>query len=225
MNQTQNLGEMLMGENPNTPQEVPTPLPGWQKCLLCPDYGPNCNGASLRTFGSIESIRTFHKAVKKKKKISLKAIASVATTISENTVNDYFSNVEKDFKVTTVIAIDAAILEICGNRVGMPPLDHACPASSSEVRQKIAAADMKLAAAELKVAQLETDVAELRRKLTENKGKHIAQLEQMQKLHEKDAEWLKEDIRLWRKIAFISMGIGLVLLCLLLAYFILTAFL
>lgn len=221
MNQTQNLGEMLMGENPNIPQEVPSSLPGWEKCLICADYGVNCNGASLSTFGSIASIRAFHKAVKKMRKISLKAIAAVATTISENTVNDYFSNVEKDFKVTTVIAIDSAILSICGNRVGMPPLDHACPTSSSEVRQQLAAADMKLAAAELKAAQSETDVAELRRKLAENKGKHIAQLEQLEKIHQKDKEWLKEDIRLWRKIAFISMSIGLVLLSLLLAYFIL----
>lgn len=223
MNQTHNLGEMLMVENPNIPQEVPNPIPGWQKCLLCADYGQNCNGASLLTFGSIASIRAFHKAVKKMRKISLKSIAAVATTISENTVNDYFSNVEKDFKVTTVIAIDAAILAICGNRIGMPPLDMACPASSSEVRQQLAAADMKLAAAELKAAQSETDVAELRRKLAENKGKHIAQLEQMEKLHQKDTDWLKEDVRMWRKIAFISMGIGLVLLSLLLTYFILTA--
>ena len=51
------------------------------------------------------------------------------------------------------------------------------------------------------------------------KGKHIAQLDQLQELHQKDTQWLKEDIRLWRRIAFISMGIGLVLLTLLLVYF------
>lgn len=143
----------------------------------------------------------------------------MATTISENTVNEYFSNVEKDYKVTTVMAIDAAISSICGNRVGLPPLDHACPTSSSEVRQQLAAADMKLAAAELRAAQSETDVDELRRHLAEVKGKHIAQLDQLQELHRNDTQWLKEDIRLWRRIAFISMGIGLVLLTLLLFYF------
>lgn len=213
------LSEMPLGENPTIPQEVPNQIPGWQKCLLCADYGAICNGASLGTFGNIASIRTFHKTIKKIRKIPLKAIANVATTISENTVNEYFSNVEKDYKVTTVMAIDAAISSICGNRVGLPPLDHACPTSSSEVRQQLAAADMKLAAAELRAAQSETDVDELRRRLTEVKGKHIAQLDQLRELHSKDTQWLKEDIRLWRRIAFISMGIGLVLLTLLLVYF------
>ena len=213
------LSEMPLGENPTIPQEVPNAIPGWQKCLLCADYGATCNGASLGTFGNIASIRTFHKTIKKIRKIPLKAIANVATTISENTVNEYFSNVEKDYKVTTVMAIDAAISSICGNRVGLPPLDHACPTSSSEVRQQLAAADMKLAAAELRAAQSETDVDELRRRLTEVKGKHIAQLDQLQELHRNDTQWLKEDIRLWRRIALISMGIGLVLLTLLLVYF------
>ena len=213
------LSEMPLGENPITPQEVPNPIPGWQKCLFCTDYGATCNGASLGTFGNIAAIRTFHKTIKKIRKITLKAIANVATTISENTVSEYFSNVERDYKVTTVLAIDAAISSICGNRVGLPPLDHACPTSSSEVRQQLAAADMKLAAAELRAAQSETDVDELRRHLAEVKGKHIAQLDQLQELHRNDTQWLKEDIRLWRRIAFISMGIGLVLLTLLLVYF------
>ena len=47
----------------------------------------------------------------------------------------------------------------------------------------------------------------------------FAQLDQLRELHSKDTQWLKEDIRLWRRIAFISMGIGLVLLALLLVYF------
>lgn len=213
------LSEMPLGENPTIPQEVPNHIPGWQKCLLCADYGSNCNGASLGTFGNIASIRTFHKTIKKIRKIPLKAVANVATTISENTVNEYFSNVEKDYKVTTVMAIDAAISSICGNRVGLPPLDHACPTSSSEVRQQLAAADMKLAAAELRAAQSETDVDELRRHLADVKGKHIEQISQIQKDSAKSEEWLKEDIRLWRRIAFIAMVIGLVLLTLLLVYF------
>ena len=117
------------------------------------------------------------------------------------------------------MVIDAAILSICGNRIGLPPLDHACPTSSSEVRQQLAAADMKLAAAELRAAKSETDVDELRQHLAEAKRKHIEQISQIQKDSAKSEEWLKEDIRLWRRIAFISMGIGLVLLALLLVYF------
>lgn len=224
MEQNEKLDKITTGENPDTPHEVPGPLPGWHKCLLCADYGVNCNGSSLGTFGDIAAVRSFHKAVKKVRKLSVSVIAKAAPTISEHTVSEYFSNVVKDYKLTTVLAIDNALTSICGNRVGMPPLDHACPASSSEVRSQLAAADMKLAAAELRAAQSETDVDELRRRLAENKGKHIAQLEQAQQLHEKDTSWLKEDIRLWRRIAFISMGIGLILLSLLLVCVLLMIF-
>ena len=219
MNQTATAPEETLVPSPNIPLESPNVLPGYYKCLSCEDYGNTCNGPSLGSLGDIASVRAFHKAMKKARKLNLKQLASAAPEISDSTINEYFSNVVKDYKWTTVSLIDKALTSICGNRVGLPPLDHACPTSSSEVRQQLAAADMKLAAAELRAAQSETDVDELRRHLAEVKGKHIAQLDQIQELHRNDTQWLKEDIRLWRRIAFISMGIGLVLLTLLLVYF------
>ena len=110
------------------------------------------------------------------------------------------------------MAIDNAMLTICGNRYGLPPLDHACPASSSEFRQQIAAAEMKVAAADLKTAQSEADMLQLQQKLTDTKGKHIAQIAQMEASHAKDIDWMKDEIRLWRKFAFLLLGIGIVLL-------------
>lgn len=211
--------EMTFGQGQNPESEVQYTNPGWYKCLECTDYGSNCNGPSLGTLGNIASVRAFHKAVKKARKLSLKIIAEAAPTISDNTVNEYFSNAIKDYKWTTVLAIDNALTSICGNRVGMPPLVHACPASSSEVRQQMAAIDLKLAAAELRAAQSETDMDLLRQKLAETKGKHIAQLEQLEKIHEKNTEWLKEDVRLWRRIAFIALGAGFCLLLLVIIYF------
>lgn len=198
--------------------ESPNILPGYYKCLSCEDYGNTCNGPSLRTLGDIASVRSFHKAVKKARKIPLRAIADAAPQISDSTINEYFSNSVKDYKWTTVSHIDSALVSICGNRVGMPPLDHACPASSSEVRQQLAAADLKLAAAELKSAQHENEVSELRKKLTETKGKHIAQIAQLENNHAKDVEWLKDDIRLWRRFAFLLLGIGVILLAALVFY-------
>lgn len=213
MDQTPVIAEMNIGEDQNTVTESPNRTPGWQKCLHCMDYGSICNGPSLNSLGDIASVRTFHKAMRRaRNNIPLKRIADAAPSISEKTVNEYFSNVVKDYIWTTVMAIDNAMLTICGNRYGLPPVDHACPASSSEFRQQIAAADMKLAAAELKLAQSETDMLQLQQKLTDTKGKHIAQIAQLEANHAKDIEWMKDDIRMWRKFSFIMLGTAMLLL-------------
>ena len=212
MDQPPIITETDFCEDQNPVTETPNRTPGWQKCLPCMDYGSSCNGPSLNSLGDIASVRTFHKAMRKARNIPLKKIADAAPSISEKTVNEYFSNVVKDYKWTTVMAIDNAMLTICGNRYGLPPVDHACPASSSEFRQQLAAAEMKVAAAELKLAQSENDMLQLQQKLTDTKGKHIAQIAQMESRHTKDIDWMKDELRLCRKFAFLLLGIGIVLL-------------
>ena len=225
MNQTAPEPENNIPLSQNVPTESPNMLPGYWNCLKCDDLGVTCNGPSLRTLGDIATVRTFHKELKRaRKKITNRAIFEAAhEKVSETTINEYFSNVVKDFKWTTVSHIDHALLAICGNRVGMPPLDHACPASSADVRNQLAAADLKLAAAELRAAQCETDVTALRQKLADTKGKHIAQLDRLEENHVKDIEWLKNEVHLWRRVAFILLAIGLVLLALVVFYFIIDA--
>ena len=212
MDQIPIFAETNIGEDQIPVTETPNRTPGWQKCLPCMDYGSRCNGPSLNSLGDIASVRTFHKAMRRERNIPLKKVADAAPSISEKTVNEYFSNVVKDYKWTTVMAIDNAMLTICGNRYGLPPLDHACPASSSEFRQQIAAADMKLAASELKAAKSEADVLQIQQKLTDTKGKHIAQLSQMESRYAKDIEWMRDEVRLWRRFAFMLLGIGILLL-------------
>jgi hypothetical protein len=212
MDQTPIITEMNFGEDQNPVTTSPNRVPGWQKCLPCMDYGSSCNGPSLNSLGDIASVRTFHKAMRRSRNIPLKKVADAAPSISEKTVNEYFSNTDRDYKWTTVMAIDNAMLTICGNRYGLPPLDHACPASSSEFRQQIAAAEMKVAAADLKTAQSESDMLQLQQKLTDTKGKHIAQIAQMEERYTKDIDWMKDEIRLWRRFAFLLLAIGIVLL-------------
>ena len=203
----------------NLTTESPNMLPGYWNCLSCDDLGATCNGPSLRTLGDIATVRSFHKELKRTRKITNHAVYVAAhEMVSETTINEYFSNLVKDFKWTTVSHIDHALLAICGNRVGLPPLDHACPASSADVRQQLAAADLKLAAAELRAAQSETDVTHLQQKLADTKGKHIAQIERLESSHAKDMEWMKNEIRLWRRFSFILLGAGLILLILLVFY-------
>lgn len=218
MSKTENVPSSELRPSPNFTPETPNISPGLQKCLSCEDYGSNCRGPSLGSLGDIASVRTFHKAMRKARKLSLKAVADAAPSISDSTINEYFSNVVKDFKWTTVVAIDNALTSICGNRVGMPPVDHACPASSSEMRNQLAAADLKIAAAELKAAQSEADIAGLRQKLTEVKGKHISQIAQLEASHTKDMDWMKNEVRLWRRFAFVLLSVGLVVLVLLVLY-------
>lgn len=218
MNQTATEAENPITLSQNADPETASGIPGYWNCLTCGDLGSSCNGPSLRTLGDIATVRTFHKELRKVRKIPLRAIYEAAKQISETTINEYFSNAVKDFKWTTVSHIDHALLAICGNRVGMPPLDHACPASSADVRQQLAAADLKLAAAELRAAQSETDVIQLQQKLTYVKGRHIAQIDKLESRHASDIEWLKNDVRLWRRFAFLLLGIGIVLLVALVFY-------
>lgn len=201
----------------NLSPETPNVTPGWQKCLSCSDYGICCNGPSLGSLGNIDSVRSFHKAMKKARKLSLKSIVKAAPTISETSINEYFSNVARDYKWTTVSAIDTALICTCGNRESGMPLDNTCPASSSELRAQIAAAEMKAAAAELKAAQHETDSDGMTQKLASTKAKHIAQIAQMEASHEKDKEWHRNEIKFWRRFAFVLLAVGLVLLAGLLA--------
>lgn len=212
MNQTAPEAENTIVLSQNIHTEATNVLPGYWNCLTCGDLGVSCNGPSLRTLKDIANVRNFHKELRKARSITLRAIYKAAPQISETTINEYFSNAVKDFKWTTVSHIDHALLSICGNRVGLPPLDHACPASSSDVRNQLAAADLKLAAAELRAAQSETDLDALRQKLADTKGKHIAQIAQLETSHEKDLDWMKDEVRLWRRFAFLLLGVGVILL-------------
>ena len=58
----------------------------------------------------------------------------------------------------------------------------------------------------------------MRQKLADTKGKHIAQIAQLEANHAKDLDWMKEDVRLWRRFAFILLGIGAILLAALVFY-------
>lgn len=218
MNDTMNPTPAAFGQSPNLTPETPNVIPGWQKCLACSDYGVSCNGPSLGSLGNIDSVRSFHKAMKKARKLSIKAISDAAPTISDSTIGEYFSNAVKDYKWTTVSTIDTALACICGNRVGAMPLDNTCPSSSSEFRSQLAAAELKIAAAELKVAQGEIDTAGLTQKLADTKAKHIAQIATLEAAHEKDMDWMKNEVRLWRRLSFVLLGIGVVILSCLLLY-------
>ena len=157
----------------------------YQKCLTCPDYGTTCNGPKLAALGDIMVVRSFHRAIRDQRSIPMKLIYLAASSISESTINDYFSHSAKDFKWTTVGCIDNALTAICGNRVGQPPLDHPCPASSTEIQSQIGEFHGR-------IEDLMQENFRLQEKVTETKGKIIATREEVKEDYASRVQFLKE---------------------------------
>lgn len=190
-------------------------IPGWYNCLECDDLGCSCNGPSLRTLGGIASARAFHKDLAKRRTINTKRVAKlVEDKISEATVYEYFSPADKDFKWTTVFIICDALISICGDRVGLPPLTNPCPASTAEVRNQLAAADLRIAEANLKCAQSENTVAELQSQIIDVKARSAERIDQIQKDHVTSMAWMRKQMVIWQCLAFAMLGLLVVILLL-----------
>ena len=130
--------------------------------------------------------------------------------ISDATVKDYFGREEKDFRWTSVALIDNALTYLCGG--GTPPSElPICPASSSEIQEQTEAVSKKLLQAEQECVALSAQIAE-------NAEKHIAQFNEFRAGQQDRIDWLKADIRLWRKIAFTLLGVLLIVLVAFFAY-------
>lgn len=173
------------GEPPNKQEIGQTNIGLYQKCLSCPDYGVSCNGPKLAALGDIMIVRDFHRAIRDTRGIPMKMIYLAAPSISEATINDYFSHSVKDFKWTTVGAIDNALTAICGNRVGKPLLDHPCPASSTEIREQFGQYEMQ-------IQSLTAKNTELAEKVTQTKGKVIATREEVKEDYASRVQFLKD---------------------------------
>lgn len=174
-------------KKPNTDTKEPNPIGLYAKCLDCPDYGVTCNGPKLAALGDIMVVRAFHRAIRDRRQIPMKLIYLAAPSISEYSVNDYFSHSSKDFKWTTVGAIDNALTAICGNRVGQPLLDHPCPASSTDIQAQIGQYGSE-------IEQLRQENQRLQEKLTETKGKVISARDEVKADYASRVEFLKNEI-------------------------------
>ena len=173
------------GKLPNNVQETENPATLYQKCLKCPDYGVSCNGPKLAALGDIMMVRAFHSEIRNKREIPMKMIYLAAPSISESTINDYFSHSVKDFKWTTVGCIDNALTAICGNRVGQPLLDHPCPASSTDIQAQINSYNGE-------ISRLNQENIRLQEKVTETKGKVISVREEVKEDYASRVQFLRD---------------------------------
>ena len=114
----------------------PAPLP-WTKCVDCPELGRPCNGYDIAALGSVEAVRTYHKSIRTARHFTeAQIVRLVEKRIGSGTVHDYFLRGPIDPKWQTVAAIDCALVTLCGDRVGLPPLELPCPATFGGLRDR-----------------------------------------------------------------------------------------
>lgn len=132
----------------------PAPLP-WTKCVDCPELGRTCNGYDIAALGSVEAVRTYHKAIRTARHFTeAQIVRLVEKRIGSGTVHDYFLRGPIDPKWQTVAAIDAALVTLCGDRVGQPPLEIPCPATFATLRERCDALSDRLDEAAAENARL-----------------------------------------------------------------------
>lgn len=177
----------------------------YEKCITCKDLGKSCVGPKLTALRSIANVREYHRRLRNYRKITMKQIFErTHSEISDASVKDYFSHEDKDFRWTTVSLIDNALTEICSELAGVRPDEvPPCPATSSEIREKIDSVTDKLRIAEEECLALQAKVAA-------NKGKHIEQMNEYRQDQQARVEYLKDDVRRWRRIAFVLLGLVVV---------------
>lgn len=130
-------------------------LPVYQKCLDCPHLGYLCLGRHLSEIGGTAAVRGFHRLLRVARKIPVSRIHAAAPEIGHGTINDYFGKSSvQDFKLTTVLTIDRALIAICGNRVGQTPLEGFCPADAADLRTRNEALSGRLSEAEAEISRL-----------------------------------------------------------------------
>lgn len=215
----QNVTESLPCESMNQTPLLQDSPPLYTKCLSCPDFVTACRGVDLTLLSGAAEKRAYHKAIRKQFGFLLKDIYPlVKDVIGKTTTDEYFGPGSGDYKWTTVVTIHNALLSLVAQKKGMPLCENSCSASSSEVRNQLAAADLNIAAANLNLANKEAECEDLRRRLADSDGSHLSQLAELQAAKQDEVEWLKNDIKLWRRFAFLLLGIGIVLLASLVFY-------
>lgn len=129
-------------------------LPVYHRCITCTELGRSCGGQKLASLDTAETVRTYHKLLRTSRKITLSRICAAAPQIGQGTVHDYFGKGGPDPKWVTVAAIDAALVSICGDRVGQPPLATPCPTVYAELQSRNTDLEIRLGDADAEISRL-----------------------------------------------------------------------
>lgn len=167
------------------PESTPVIYPIYHRCLKCPDLGKTCTGQKLAEMGSIEAVRNYHRQLRTERKIRISSIYAAAPQIGHGTIDDYFGRGSQDFKWTTVATIDAAIVAICGDRVGLPPLESFCPADITDLRSR----NESLAS---RLDEAEAEIARLTETLKTAEASHILQMKEQRSVFQSQIDFAVE---------------------------------
>lgn len=215
----QNITDSLPCESINPSPLLPNATPLYAKCLSCPDFATACRGIDITSLSDAAEKRAYHKAIKKEYGFLLKDIYPIVkSVIGKSTTDEYFGSGSGDYKWTTVVTIHNALLSLVAQKKCVPLCENSCSAFSSEVRNQLAAADLNIAAANMNLATMQAECEDLRRRLADSDGSHVAQLADIQAAKQSEVEWLKKDVHLWRRFAFMLLAIGILLLSCLVFY-------
>ena len=182
---------LLINENPPVISEKKPII--YAKCIKCPDIGRVCSGPNMLALG-IDGVREMVRQWKVFMKLSNDQLAALSN-VPKGTVDRFLSSADTDFKYTTVSAIVKGLIRYSGT-TDLQPGEHPCPATSSEIRAKIDAADRELQAAQDRCRELEAS-------LLDTKSKWGDRMEAARKDNEARAEYLKKDVRTWKILALI----------------------
>ena len=215
----ENITDVAPCESMNESPLLQNPAPLYAECLSCPDFVTTCRGIDITSLSGAAEKRDYHKAIKKDFGFLLKDIYPlVKHVIGKTTADEYFGSGAGDYKWTTVVTIHNALLSLVAQKKGMPLCENSCSASSSKVRNQLAAADLNLAAANMNLATMRAECDDLRRRLSDSDGAHLAQIADLRNGNRDEVDWLKNGVRLWRKVAITLLVSVLVLLGFLLIY-------
>lgn len=163
----------------------------FEKCIGCPDMGPDCLGPNLLTL-SISELRAWVKQWKEYYRLSGDQCAAIWNT-PVGTVSRFLATQETDFKYMTVQGIIRGIVSY-GQPADQEFGDKPCPATSAEINAQISVYHQQL-------AEKTEECANLAAKKLERANEYTERMAEQRENYEKHLLEKADTIAFFRELA------------------------